>query len=209
MVKKMTFTILAFLFVSLSVCLAADTVDFSGHWVQDNEKSDLFPRPIMGPGMPPVSADGGGGRGMGGPPMGGMGGPPMGGMGGPPMGGGAKPPVENPPLIITHTGDSIRIHNTAFGRTIIEDYTLDGNKVEEMVPVPKSNEQAKKTTRARIRGNRIQIEEETRLPQGKSEIKKEFSLSKDGKTLTLKIEQSTPMGTMTSRTEQKLVYNRQ
>jgi hypothetical protein len=154
----------------------------------------------MGGGMP------GGGMGM---PGGGMGGP--GGAGGP----GAKqgqPPSQLLPLSIEQTEGEIKITSKMKGpgdqeMPIVESFKLDEKELVEMVPAPFSKEKVKKTTSAKLKKNKFQTRVETNNAppmQGSSTVKKEYALSKDGKTLTLEV---TTGGMFQS--VQKIVYNKQ
>lgn len=212
------FTILC---MYLNTWAAEEPGSFSGTWILDSKKSDAFPRPIMDMGSPvgDVSRGGGFGGGMGGgmPPGGGMGGP-GGGMGGPGggmpggAGGGRGPqaPQQPVPVVIQQTESEMHITSTMKGMDgkeipIIENYKLDGKELVEMVPVPNSADKFKKTTKATLKKNKFQVRIATSTPQGLSETNKEYSLSKDGKTLTLEISTSMSM----FRSIQKLVYNKQ
>ena len=76
-----------------------------------------------------------------------------------------------------------------------------------MVAAPFSTEKVKKKTSAKLKKNKFQVRTETdNAPPmtGSSAVKKEFSLSKDGKTLTLEV---TNVGMMQS--VQKIVYSKQ
>ncbi|MBN1568959.1 MAG: hypothetical protein JXA73_14005 [Acidobacteria bacterium] len=204
---------------------AADTpVSFSGTWIINMEKSDAVARPIMGPGNSGVGdvSRGGGGFGGGmGMPSGGMGGGgfgggmgmPPGGMGGPGGGPAPKAPQNPSPLVIEQTETDMKITSYMKGMDgkdapMVESFKLDEKDLVEMVPAPFSKEKVKKTTNTKLKKNKFQVRIETaNAPpaQGSAKLKKEYSLSKDGKTLTLEV--SNNMGFMP--TVQKLVYNKQ
>jgi hypothetical protein len=210
-----------FICLYLNAWAAEEPAGFSGTWILDAKKSDAFPKPIMDMGAPPVgdvSMGGGGGFGGmgGGMPPGGMGGGGggFGGMGGGFPGGGKGPqtPPVPAPMVIQQTESDMRITSIWKGMDgkdmpIIENYKLDGKDLVEMMPVPNSENKIKKTTKAKLKKNKFQVEIETSAPppQGQSGTKKEYEVSKDGKTLTLEI--TTSMGMF--RTIQKQVYNRQ
>jgi hypothetical protein len=132
-----------------------------------------------------------------------------GGMPGGKGGGGAQPSQQTAPLVIQQTENEMHISNTVKGMDgkdipMAEHYKLDGKEVVAMVPVPNSPNQVKITTKATSKKSKLQIRQTTISPQGNSESKKEYTMSKDGKTLTLEI-----MTTMlTFQSIQKLVYNR-
>jgi hypothetical protein len=90
---------------------------------------------------------------------------------------------------------------------IVESFKLDEKELVEMVPAPFSKEKVKKTTSAKLKKNKFQTRVETNNAppmQGSSTVKKEYALSKDGKTLTLEV---TTGGMFQS--VQKIVYNKQ
>lgn len=207
---------------------ADDPVNFSGTWVLDSKESDPFPRPVMSLGAEP--GRGGMGGGMGGPPGGGMGGPGGGGFGGPGGGGrgpGGQPsqPSEPPPLVIKQTESEIEIASTTKGMggkdfPIIENFKLDGKDKEDMVPVMGSQNTVKRITQVSLKKNKLQVKQKTKNPAGDNETKKEYSLSKDGKQLTLFTKTTTvipapvmpnvgPMAATVMQTEQKQIYNKQ
>ncbi len=200
--------------LAISVSAADNAGDFSGTWILDGKKSDAAPRFIADLGAPGSADRGGGGMGGMGGGMGGMGGG-MGGMGGGFPGGFPKPksktpaaPVEPPPLVIEQAADSIRITNTVNGKPIVENFPLDGKEKVEAVPVPNSDQQGKKKTKVSLKGNKFKVQEVTETGAARNELKKEFELSDEGKTLTLKIKTMNQMGMMVNQTEQKLVYHK-
>jgi len=161
----------------------------------------------------------GGGGGFGGP--GGMGGP--GGRGGP----GGKPaqPSEPPPLVIKQTESEIEIAGTTKGMggkdfPLIEKFKLDGKDMEDMVPAMGSQNSVKRITQVSLKKNKLQIKQKTKNPAGDNETKKEYSLSKDGRQLTLytkittvipapKMPNMAPMPATVWQTEQKQIYGKQ
>lgn len=205
---------------------ADDSVNFSGTWILDSKESDPFPRPVMSLGAEP----GRGGGGMPGGPGGGMGGPGGGGFGGPGSGGrgpGGQPsqPSEPPPLVIKQTESEIEIASTTKGMggkdfPINEKFKLDGKDMEDMVPVMGSQNPVKRITQVSLKKNKLQVKQKTKNPAGDNETKKEYSLSKDGKQLTLFTKTTTvipapvmpnvgPMAATVMQTEQKQIYNKQ
>ena len=226
---------------------ADDPVSFSGTWVLDSKESDLAPRPVMSLGAEVAGRGGGGGMGgpgggggmggpggggdMGGPGGGGVGGPGGGGFGGPGgRGGGARggqpsQPSEPPPLVIKQTESEIEIASITRGMggkdfPVNEKYKLDGKDIEEMVPVMGSKNPVKRITQVSLKKNKLQVKQKTKNPIGDGETKKEYSLSKDGKQLTVFTKITTvmpapnmpnmpPMPATVFQTEQKQIYNKQ
>ena len=195
----------------LNMWAAEEQVGFSGTWILDSKKSDAFPRPVMDMAAPPVgdvSMGGGfpGGGFGGGFPGGGMGGP----GGGMPGAKAPQPPPEPAPMIIQQNESEMQISSTMRGMNgkempILESYKLDGKELVAMIPVPNSSDKLKQTTKATLKKNKFKVRMATSSPKGTNETVKEYTLSKDSKTLTLEI--STSMGMF--RTIQKLVYNKQ
>lgn len=193
------------------------SVDFSGEWLLDDQKSDPMPIPIRDLGAPGPGG-GGGMMGGGGGMMGGGGGM-MGGGGGFPGGGfpgggfpGAKPPADNKPvpMVIRQSGTDIQITTTVNGQPIIETYSYNGKEVVESVPpAPNSQDPGKKKTKATLKKNSLSIQQNTQYSQTENGFKKDYSLSSDGKTLTVKIKTTNRFGMMVNQTQQKLVYNKQ
>jgi len=213
---------LSLISLCLNVWAADEAANFSGNWIPDVNKSDAAPRfimPPMGSAVGDVSMGRGGmgggmpGGGMGGGmgmPGGGMGGP-GGGMGGP---GAAKsaPPPRLLPMLIEQTETEMRITSKMQGPggqevPIVEVYKLDNKDVVEMVAAPFSKEKVKRKISAKLKKNKFQVRTETdNAPPmtGSNAVKKEFSLSKDGKTLTVEV---TNVGMFQS--VQKIVYNKE
>ncbi len=153
-----------------------------------------------------------------------------GGFGGPGGGGrgpGGKPvqPSEPPPLVIKQTESEIEIASTTKGMggkdfPLIEKFKLDGKDMEDMVPAMGSQNSVKRITQVSLKKNKLQIKQKTKNPAGDNETKKEYSLSKDGKQLTLFTKTTTvipapvipnmgPMAATVMQTEQKQIYNKQ
>jgi hypothetical protein len=167
--------------------------------------------------------------------MGGMGG----GMG---MGGNAPGAQPSAPIVIEQSETEIRITSTVMGKQVVDTYKLDGKAVTQMVDqIPgfggggragfgqqqTTGAQIPKTIQAKLNKGTLDVKEVSSSQNGKSTVKKTYTLSKDGKVLTLKISTSTStspstggmggmgMGGMgggsaiiTSQT-QKLVFNKQ
>lgn len=174
------------------LCLVADVRSddqqqgFSGTWVQDVKNSDPVPRMTGG----------------------GFGGPGMGGPGGGRM---AKTPQASTQSVLTirHENREVQMTNVistngVAGPAIVENFILDGEERLELVKGMNSDTTNKQTTSAKLKKNKVEIHIKTESTRFTTEMKKEYSLSKDGRRLTLKI---TTYGFMP--TEQKLVYLRQ
>jgi hypothetical protein len=205
---------------------ADDAVNFSGTWVLDSKESDPFPRPVMSLGAEPGRGGGGmpGGPGGGGGMPGGPGGGGGFGSGGVP-GGKPSQPSEPPPLVIKQTESEIEIASTTKGMggkdfPLTENFKLDGKDMEDMVPVVGSQTPVKRITQVSLKKNKLQVKQKTKNPAGDNETKKEYSLSKDGKQLTLftkstmvmpapRMPNMAPMPATVMQTEQKQIYNKQ
>lgn len=199
------------LFLASGALAADEPANFSGTWIQNMKESDPAPVPIRNLGAPTnVERMGGGFPGG----MGGGGGFPGGMGGGLPGSKPNQPPAEPAPLVIEQTENEIQIKSTAKGMggadtPITESHKLDGKDLVEMVPYPNSPDPVKRTTKVSLKKNKLQIKQTTATPQGDNEIKKDYSLSKDGKKLTLNVKTTMGMGLMVMQTEQKMVYYRQ
>jgi hypothetical protein len=215
--------------LGLNAWAADQNADFSGTWVLDTEKSDPFPIPVrdlgaqtggggMGGGM--AGGMGGGmGGGMAGGMGGGMGGGMAGGMGGPPMGGGGRgfggiaPKLEGAALVIQQTDSEFRI----ISGTIIngqknmteETYKLDGKEKVQELQIPDTEDIIKMTTKVELKKNKFKIRSKSQSPRTTNDVKKELSLSDDGKELTIKTKTTSQTGHMVMQTEQKQVYYKQ
>jgi hypothetical protein len=145
--------------------------------------------------------------GMGGPMPGGMGGPMPGGMGGPTPGGMQLPP--EPPLIIEQTESEVRIKRTMFENgkqtPVIVSYKFSEQERVEMIPVPNSPNPVKVVTKLSWKRDKFQVRTTAHLPKGKNEMRRKYSISKDGKVLTVETSNVTSMGEMV----QKQVYSKQ
>lgn len=220
--KRLTAAICFSVFcLTLSASSAEDSTSFAGTWIQDMKESDDAPRPVTNLGAP-TNAEGGMG-GMGGGFLGGMGGGFPGGMGGGfpgGIGGGFpkskadQPPREPAPLVIEQTESEIQIKNVVKGMggadtPIVDTFKLDGKELVEMIPVPNAPKPLQRKTKVSLKKNKLQIKQTTATSQGDNEYKRDYSLSKDGKKLTLNIKTTIGMGLMVMQTEQKLVFNRQ
>ncbi len=188
--------------------------NFSGKWILNNEKSDSEPRvtPIgrtagpktpMGPtarphppvqnppgakspaGLPPNA------KAPGTPPVRGMSGDGTGSVYGGATFDGLTPVATDVPLIIDQNATQIRIMNAlrvnGNNVTNTESYNLDGKKYEKTIQA-NSGAEFKREIKASLKKNRITIEVVNSNPQGRLfRTTREFSLSKDGRTLTVKM----------------------
>jgi hypothetical protein len=118
-------------------------------------------------------------------------------------------PAEPVPLVIQHTGNTIQISNTVYGKPIVENFDLDKPEKVESVPTPNSDKPSEKKTKLSLKKNKFQIQEKTSSAQNSNEVKKDYTLSDDGKDLTLKIKTTFQMGMMVTQTEQKMIYHKQ
>jgi hypothetical protein len=230
--KRLTvFISLTVLCISLYAWSEEDPAGFSGTWILDSTKSDPFPRPLMslgsvgntgGWGTSASSAPAGGAAvAMGGGSMGGRGGgmPPGGMGGGMPSGGasggtasagkGPQAPAQNLPMVIKQAESELQIINTMNmnGKevTVPSTYKCDGSEQVSTMPAPNSPDPVKVITKTACKKDKIQIRTTTMYPNNKMEVKRTFSLSREGKVLTIKSETSSAM----MQTVQDQVYNRQ
>jgi len=202
---------LALLCPVLNTWAAEQNSDFSGTWILDSEKSDAAPIPIRSLGAEPGGRGGGGFGGMGGGGFGGMGG---GGMGGPGFGRkGPAPKIEPAPLVIKQTDAEFRITSGTIvdgKKNLTEEvYKLDGEEKVQKVPIKDSDDFIKYSTKVELNKDKFKIRSKKEFPGTKDEVKKEYSLSKDGKVLTVKTKTTNQTGHMVMQTEQKQVYNKQ
>jgi hypothetical protein len=221
MKRLISVLLLSLLCLILNTWAAEQLVNLAGTWILDAKHSDPFPQPLRNLGAPQMGGSSrgeemdGGGRGGtpasremgGGMPGGGMGGGiPGGGMPGP--GRGPQPTAQNAPMVIQQNESEVRI--SRMGRVmgketpVLESYLLDGAEHAQMTQLSGSPDPVKVVTSTKLKKNSLQVRI-TIYGSQKSEVKKEFSLSKDGKTLTVKSSNTTPMGVMV----QDQIYHRQ
>ena len=207
--------VVALSFIGLCAWAADQEENFSGTWVLDKEKSDLFPKPLMGDYSGVAVSEGRGTAGMGGPAASGRagGGMPGGFGGGMPggFGGGMPkgPAPEPPPLVIEQSGAEVKlIVSMNMGGKIVpytEVINCDGKEIEAMVPAPGGADKLKQVTKATIKKNKLQVEKITHYPDYQGKVKRVYSLSKEGKILTMKMEDTSNPKMMMVQTQ---VYNR-
>jgi hypothetical protein len=226
MKRRMIALGLAVLCFSLYLLAADQPLSLSGTYVQDVKSSDPFPKYSNAGGFGGGGFGGGGfggggfGGGMGGP---GMGGPGMGapGAGGPGAGGQGKGgPNSNAPQVTRETHLTIQqtekemqlstviTTNGQPGQPIVEKFSLDGEEKVAMIKSPNSSVETMQVTKAKLKRDKFEVSTTTTYPPSPQyggsmtmEIKRDYSLSKDGKTLTVKMS----MGGMMPWS-QKLIY---
>ena len=194
-----------------TVWAGEELASFSGTWIHNLKKSDAAPR-LMNSGPPPVGDVSYGGGGFGGmPPGGGPGGfgplAPSGKSG--PGAKGPQTPQQLPPMTIDQSESEIRITTIMKGMggkemPFAEIFKLDGKDLVEMVPGMTPGSQVKKTTKVTLKKNKLSVVVETAAPQGTSTSKREYTLSKDGKILTMEVTNNMGMTSI-----QKFVYDKQ
>jgi hypothetical protein len=184
---------------------AEEPAGFAGTWILDKDKSDPFPRSQTavntsvgdvstggrGMGMPGGGMGGGGGFGRGGGFGGGAGVP--GGGGGFGRGGAGAPGAGGPvPLLIEQNGNEVKLivkmQMNGQEMPFIETLTCDGKQRENMVPIPNSQDKIKEKIKATLKNNKLIVERITfgPPPQNMQTLtKRSYSISKDGKTMTL------------------------
>lgn len=163
------------------VALAADSnTDFSGTWVLDKQKSD------------PVRLGRGGPGGPGGP-----------------GGGGGQPADIDITLVVKQTDNELsvtrKVNFNGQDRSIDQKFTLDGSQNTN----PAAMGRGELKSKTKLKKDKLVIEgtQQVTTPNGDMEIGsvEEYSLSEDGKILTIKSTRSTPQGERTS----KQVFNKQ
>ena len=213
MKRLISFLLFSLLCLSLNTWAAEKLVNLAGTWILDAKRSDPFPQPLRSLGAPQMGGSSrgedmdGGARGGtpagsdmgGGMPGGGTRGGIPGGGGTPGFGRGPQPTAQNVPMVIEQNESEMRI--SRMGRVmgketpVFESYLLDGAEHTQMSQLSGSPDPVKVVTSAKLKKNSVQVRIKIYGPQ-KSEVKKEFSLSKDGKTLTVKYSNTTSTGVM-------------
>jgi hypothetical protein len=198
--KRLSLFCLGIFCLGLFAGTADSPANFSGTWILDTKNSDPFPHPVMGlsGGLDmsggDISANSSGGRMGGTPPSsrdmgGGRGGGMTGRMPGGRSGRGPVATTEEPPMLIRQSETELEISRTAKVNgqdvPVVDKYKTDGSEVISSVPIPNSPDRVKISTKAKLKKNKLVIQTTNYYPQGKSTIKREYTLSKDGKTLTL------------------------
>jgi len=95
------------------------------------------------------------------------------------------------PLVVVQTENEIQLHVTVNGKRAYESFRLDGK--ESVTRLPNG---AEVTIKAMLKGSEFEAINENKYPGGEAKLTRKYSLSKDGKTLTV------------SNAGMKLVYSR-
>ncbi len=198
MKRLVVFVCFAVLFLSIAIWAADQKADFSGTWQLDAALSDAAPKNID------TSLTGGGMGGMGG----GMGGPGggFGGMGGPGGGFGRGGGQSNKTFIIKQTESEIQITNkgASNGKDLIESFMLAEKDKKELVD-SFGGKKVTRTTKIQLGKDKFTVTVKTPSQFGSASwTQREFKLSNDGKTMTLKINTKGSVPTA-----QKLVYHKE
>ncbi len=198
--KRGVLTVVLVVLCAASCAWAEDVVNLSGNWILDQAKSDPFPisQTATDNSGVNVRTGGGGGGGFGGGRPGG------GGLG---SGRAGAPKDRGPvPMVIEQHGNEIRIKNGF----MVEGLICDGKQRENETQIPNSDVKLKEKTKATWKKNKLVVEKISFSPpvqgqQMQTLTKRTYSLSKDGKTLTL---ETVTANTMSSRI-QKQIYQKQ
>jgi hypothetical protein len=216
MKRPISILLLSLLCLILNTWAAEQVVNLAGTWILDTKNSDPFPHPIRNLGAPSMggsdrNVEAGGGAPSGGTPsstdmQGGMPGGRMG-RSFPGTGRGPQQPAQNPPMVIEQNGTELKISRIGrvMGKEVpmLENYVLDGAEHAQTTQVPGSPDSVKVVIVAKPKKNSVQVRITT-YGKNKGAMKKEFLLSKDGKTLTVKSTTATPTGDMI----QDQIYNK-
>jgi hypothetical protein len=204
------------LIVFAGLALAAQNVNFSGKWVLDKSEPKFSPSSAARPGFGGGYPGGGGGYPGGGFPGGGfpggrLGGGFPGGGGRYPGGGGGNPGSRTPSpefgggeekdltLNIDQTATELKISRQWTSndkpQTLEQTFTLDGKEIENPAPTG-----GVIVTKSKWSKGTLVTEGTQQILMGEREvdlrIKEECSLSKDGKTLTIKTTRKSERGQM-------------
>ena len=116
---------------------------------------------------------------------------------------------EPKPLVIQQNGSEVQISQTMIMNDkeipMVEKYKLDGSEDAKMMPVPNVQEPVKVVTTATTKKNKFKTRTISYFPKNKTDLKKDYSLSKDGKTLTVNTTNTTIYGDLV----QKQIYHKQ
>lgn len=121
---------------------------------------------------------------------------------------GTTPVATDVPLVITQTATEMHIVNALSinGKNVpnTETYKLDGNKYKETIQ-DNSGSEITREIEASLKKNKIKIEIVTDTPErGRFRTTREFTLSEDGRTLTVEASFQGPK----ALSSQKMVYDR-
>ncbi len=217
MKRMISILVFSLLCLSLNTWAADQLVNLAGTWILDSKNSDPSFLPMPNIGAPQMGRNNDGGE----MDRGGRGGTPAsrdmsastpgGGTGGsiPGFGRGPQSTASNAPMVIEQNESEVRISRTSrvMGKEmpVFERYRLDGADHTQMTQIAGSPDPVKVVTRAKLKKNSLLVLITSYAPQNKSELKKNFSLSKDGKTLTVKSSHTTSMGVLI----QDQIYHKQ
>ncbi len=201
--------VLSLLCVCVSSWSADELVNLAGTWILDAQNSDPRPHPLPNLGAPqfgsrgsdtdaaprgsstPASRDTRPDYGLGG-------GGSDGGMRGPARG--PQSAIPSVPMVIEQIGTDLKISRTSSAQgkevPVTETYILDGADHTQTTQLPGSPDPVKVVISAKPKKNSVLVRILINNPTNKTEVKREFLLSKDGKTLTVKSSNKTPMGEM-------------
>jgi hypothetical protein len=214
--RRLAVVCIAAIFPILCASAADQPVGFDGTWILDTKESEPFLHPVMGLAGPSQIVDTTGGDLLGGasraatPSSRDMtAGAPGGGGTGMAGGRGAQIPVDSPPLVIRLNENVMEIARITKvnGKElpVVDRFQVDGSENVSTVQVPNAPDPVKVITKATLKKSKFVIIMTSFNPNGKSEMKKEYALSKDGKTLVLNTTNSSPRGHLV----QKQVYRKQ
>jgi hypothetical protein len=200
--------------ILLLLCLGVNTwsadepVNLSGTWILDVQHSDPVPHPLPNLGAPQFQSRGGGAdaSARGGTPASRDSNPDYGSESGRSGGGmrssgrGAQSAGQTVPMIIEQNGQDLRISRTSKVQgkemPVTETYFLDGADHIQTTQVAGADDPVKVVTSAKPKKSSVQVRILINNPKNKIEVKREFLLSKDGKTLTLKSSNKSSIGEM-------------
>jgi hypothetical protein len=209
MKQLISILVLSLLCVCVNTWPADEVVNLAGTWILDAQNSDPFLHPLPNLGAPQLGSRGSdtdaAPRGSGTPasrdttPAYGSGGDRSGsGMRG--LGRGPQSATPSVPMVIEQSGTDLKISRTSRiqGKEVpvTETYILDGAEHAQTTQLSGSPDPVKVVTSAKPKKNSVLVRILINNPNNKTEVKREFLLSKDGKTLTVKSSSKTQMGEM-------------
>jgi hypothetical protein len=209
MKQLISILVLSLLCVCVNTWSADEVVNLAGTWILDAQNSDPFPHPLPNLGAPQFGSRGSdtdaAPRGSSTPASrdtkpdyGSGGGRSDGGMRG--FGRGPQSATPSVPMVIEQNGTDLKISRTSRVQgkevPVTETYILDGADHAQTTQVSGSPDPVKGVTNAKPKKNSVLVRILINNPSNKTEVKREFLLSKDGKTLTVKSSNKTQMGEM-------------
>jgi len=201
--------VLVLLCICANTSSADEVVNVAGTWILDAKHSDPLPHPLPNLGAPQFGSPGSdidaAPRGSSTPasrdvtPNYGSGGDRTGG-GMPGFGRGLQSETPSVPMVIEQNGTDLKISRTSRlqGKEVpvTENYILDGADHAQTTQLSGSPDPVKIVTSAKPKKNSVLVRILINNPNNKTEVKREFLLSKNGKTLTVKSSNKTQMGEM-------------